>query len=302
MKLCIFRFEYSTCASDCYFKLVFLKNFAVLDAPSSVRQTKDIPMALDPILLDLADLSSRTTAVKPPKLVRLESDGKKLRERKEPFSKSGCNVRDTKSNEVNTAKVVAEKKELNKKPSAKGCVEVEKVAKAAEKIQGEETGGVKKKVMKETDIDSSDIKQTTTHPKSCSTDGQTNKDQSKKDLTNGSSVKEQRAVNNVKESERGNKGKADAADVKTDGVEVGLKMKVKEEANIETVKEVAVAGSALEVEKEPIPEVEKESTVEVEKKPAVELEKSMLFYLSVLRVFVLSADRPTLSILLSLFP
>lgn len=151
----------------------------------SVIKPKDIPMALDPILLDLADLSPKPRVSKSTKPARFQSERKKLSVRRDSVVKEGHGALDTKSSEQKcTFKLVgAGKKESDKK--AKEGVKTIKVLKPSEKIKREELDGVENKNPKPVTDDPHEIKRATNNSlESMKSDREVSKGASSSTLSN----------------------------------------------------------------------------------------------------------------------
>ncbi|KAM3726270.1 Lysine-specific demethylase [Dirofilaria immitis] len=152
----------------------------------SVVKSKDIPMALDPILLDLADLSSKPRISKLTKPMRFQNEGKKLSVRRNSFVKEDCGALDTKNiGQKCTFKLVGtEKKESDKK--TKDGMRTIKILKSFEKIRREELDGMENKNSKPIADDSHIIKRTTNNSlESMRNDGGVNKNASGSPFSHG---------------------------------------------------------------------------------------------------------------------
>uniref|UniRef100_A0A915PYL7 Round spermatid basic protein 1-like protein n=1 Tax=Setaria digitata TaxID=48799 RepID=A0A915PYL7_9BILA len=114
---------------------------------SSVVKPKGVPMALDPILLDLADLSPKIQASKSAKSMRFQSEGKKSCIRKDSLIKESRSALDVKNTEqkYNFKVVTIEKKENDKRTFSKEGGKTVKVLKSPEEFKQEELDGVENK-------------------------------------------------------------------------------------------------------------------------------------------------------------
>uniref|UniRef100_A0A0R3S6C2 Round spermatid basic protein 1-like protein n=1 Tax=Elaeophora elaphi TaxID=1147741 RepID=A0A0R3S6C2_9BILA len=151
----------------------------------SVTKPKDIPMALDPILLDLADLSPKPRVSKSIKPLRFQSERKKS-VRRNSVVKEDHNAPDTQNNEQKCTMKLAgiEKKESDKK--AKEGVKMVKVLKSFGKIKREELDGVENKNPKPIAGDPHEIKRATNNSlKSVRNDRKASRDTSGSTFSNG---------------------------------------------------------------------------------------------------------------------
>ncbi|KAK6110457.1 hypothetical protein QQG55_39885 [Brugia pahangi] len=150
-----------------------------------IIKPRDIPMALDPILLDLADLSPKPRVSKSIKSVRIQNERRKIFLRRDSVVKEDRGAPDTENcGQRSTFKLVgAEKKESDKK--AKEEVKMIEILKPSEKMKREELIGVENKNLKASIGDPQEIKQSTNNfRESMKSDRKMNKDASGSTLSN----------------------------------------------------------------------------------------------------------------------
>lgn len=147
-----------------------------------VTKPKDIPMALDPILLDLADLSPRPRISKSIKPVRFQNEKKKSI-RRDSVVKEDHGALDAKNQgQKCTSKVIeAEKKERDR--NTKEGIKTIKVLKPPEKIKRDELDGVENRTPKPVTGDPHEISSL----KSMKNDREISKDESGSTFSNDNS-------------------------------------------------------------------------------------------------------------------
>ncbi|VDK66025.1 unnamed protein product [Onchocerca ochengi] len=212
---------------------------------TSVVKPKDIPMALDPILLDLAVLSPKPPISKSAKPVRFQNEGKKLSVRRNSIVKEGRGALDAKNTEHKcTFKLTgAEKKESDKKE--KEGIKTIKVLKSFEKIKREELDGMENKNPKPVTGDPHEIKRTTNNSvKSIMNDGEINKNASGSTISSDSSNSLLKGMDNGKIM-KADKNKTDVTVSKTDGIQqTELNLEIKQVADSDIPeRRLAVADS-----------------------------------------------------------
>ncbi|VDO39955.1 unnamed protein product [Onchocerca flexuosa] len=199
---------------------------------TSVVKAKDIPMALDPILLDLAILSPKPPISKSAKPVRFQNEGKKLSVRRDSVVKEGRGALDAKNIEQKcTFKLVgAEKKEGDKK--GKEGIKLIKVLKSSEKFKREELDGVENKNPKPVTGDPHEIKRTTNNSvESMMNDREINKDASGDTVSSDNSNLLLKGMGNGKLMKAG-KNKTDVTVSKTDEIQQAvLNLEIKQVAD-----------------------------------------------------------------------
>lgn len=143
-------------------------------------------MALDPILLDLADLSPKPQSSKSAVPVRIQNE-KKLLLRGDSVVKEGHGVLDTKNREQKYAVKLfgAEKKENDKK--AKEGMKTIKVLKPLEKTKREEFDNVENRNPRPVSSDRQEIKPVTNNSKSMRSNKEVTEDSSGNAFSNGDS-------------------------------------------------------------------------------------------------------------------
>uniref|UniRef100_A0A8R1XV67 Round spermatid basic protein 1-like protein n=1 Tax=Onchocerca volvulus TaxID=6282 RepID=A0A8R1XV67_ONCVO len=212
---------------------------------TSVVKPKDIPMALDPILLDLAVLSPKPPISKSAKPVRFQNEGKKLSVRRNSIVKEGRGALDAKNTEHKcTFKLTgAEKKESDKK--GKEGIKTIKVLKSFEKIKREELDGMENKNPKPVTGDPHEIKRTTNNSvESIMNDGEINKNASGSTISSDSSNSLLKGMDNGKIM-KADKNKTDVTVSKTDGIQqTELNLEIKQVADSDIPeRRLAVADS-----------------------------------------------------------
>ncbi|VDO50190.1 unnamed protein product, partial [Brugia timori] len=149
-----------------------------------IIKPRDIPMALDPILLDLADLSPKPRVSKSIKSVRIQNERRKIFLRRDSVVKEDRGAPDTENcGQRSTFKLVgAGKKESDKKAKEEKMIEI---LKPSEKMKREELNGVENKNLKASIGDPQEIKQSTNNfLESMKSDRKMNKDASGSTLSN----------------------------------------------------------------------------------------------------------------------
>ncbi|CAG9541075.1 unnamed protein product [Cercopithifilaria johnstoni] len=222
---------------------------------SSVTKPKDIPMALDPILLDLADLSPKPQVSKSAKPVRFQNERKKLSVCRDSVVKEAHGAFDTKNREQKcTLKLVgAEKKESDKK--AKEGVKTIKVLNPSEKIKREELDGMENKNPKPVADDPHEIKRATNNSfKSIRNDKELSKNASRSTLSNGDSDSVIKIMDDGKIM-KGDKNQIDLSVIKTGEIQ-------RAELNLEIERQLAIANSKDEKPDRELEEVREETVME----------------------------------------
>ncbi|VBB26177.1 unnamed protein product [Acanthocheilonema viteae] len=211
----------------------------------SITKSKDIPMALDPILLDLADLSPKPRVPKSTKPARFQNERKKLSVHRDSAVKECHDALDTKNREQKcTLKLVgSEKKESDKK--AKEGIKAIKVLKPSEKVKREEMDGVENKNPKPVDGDLHEIKQATSNSlKSMGSEKEVNKDETSSTLSNGDSDSLIKVVDDGKVT-KVDKNQMDVSVIKSGKIQQGeLNLEIKQAADSDIrERRLAIANS-----------------------------------------------------------
>ncbi|VDK71975.1 unnamed protein product [Litomosoides sigmodontis] len=217
---------------------------------TSVIKQKGLPMALDPILLDLADLSSKPQNSKSAMPVRIQSEKKKL-----PLHSSEL---DTKNRVQKYALKLfgAEKKESDKKIGEE--FKTMKVLKPSEKTKREESDNMENRNPKPISNGPDEIKPVISNPKSMRSDNEVTKDSSCTAFSNGGSDSLIEAIEDGKIAE------VDKHDMNISVIKTGeiQKAKLNLEINQATLDTRLAVSNCKEKPRRELKEVREEMTME----------------------------------------